>query len=367
MCCVSSLSPSDEELGSRLAKEVLGLCCIDSVTGDEDVITETLAKRLQGVDGVQIERVGKSLAVRGPWLGRPRIGLVGHTDTVPPTPSDPAPSLEGERVVGLGSSDMKGGLAVMLALLEDLDLEAIPYDLAMIFYDAEEGPFAGSGLGPLLRGIDWIRDIDLAFCLEPSDNVVQVGCVGTLHAQITFRGRPAHSARPWQGENAVHKAGELLQELDALAPQEVNCGGHVFREVMSVTLASGGRARNVVPDAFEMNLNFRFAPNRSMESARAEVEALVAGRAEVEFVDLSPAGRVVTDNPHFAAFINVSRAEVGAKQAWTDVARLGQVGVDAVNFGPGLSAQAHQAGEYIDIGLMVESYGMFRRFLASNE
>jgi len=363
---VSSLSLSDESLRSRLAKEVLDLCRIDSVTGDEDVITEVLAERLQRVEGVELVRVGKSLAVRGPWRGRPRIGLVGHTDTVPPSPIDPPAAIEGDRVIGLGASDMKGGLAVMLALLDDLDLETIPYDLALVFYDGEEGPFEGSGLGPLLEGVDWVRDLDLAFCLEPSDNVVQVGCVGTLHARITFRGRPAHSARPWQGENAVHKAGVLLQELADRSPREVSCGGHVFREVMSVTLASGGRARNVIPDAFEMNLNFRFAPNRSIEDACAEVEALVAGRAEVAFADLSPAGRVVTDNPHFAQFVDMSGADVGAKQAWTDVARLGQVGVDAVNFGPGISAQAHQAGEYIDIDLMVESYGMFRRFLDSD-
>jgi succinyl-diaminopimelate desuccinylase len=259
---------------------------------------------------------------------------------------------------------MKGGLAVMLALIEDLDLDTLRHDLAWVFYDAEEGPFDGSGLGPLLEAVDWLKEVDLAFCLEPSDNVVQVGCVGTLHARVTFHGRSAHSARPWQGENAVHKAGSLLQDLAALAPRDVDCGGHIFKEVMSITQAKGGRARNVVPESFEMNLNYRFAPNRTLAEACAQVESLVAGRADVVIVDQSPAGRVVTDNPHFQEFVAQTGVSVTSKQAWTDVARLAQVGVDAVNFGPGNSPQAHQAGETADIGLLADSYHLFRRFLS---
>ena len=359
------LSPSlSDSLADRLANLTLDLCRIDSVTGDEEAICVDLESRLASIGGLEVTRVGRSLAVRGPWIGRPKIAFVGHTDTVPPHPGDPVPSLLGGQVLGLGSSAMKGGVAVMLALAEDLDLKALDYDLAWVFYDAEEGPFDGSGLGPLLEAVDWLKDVDLAFCLEPSDNVVQVGCVGTLHARVTFHGRSAHSARPWQGDNAVHKAGSLLLDLSRLAPREVDCGGHIFKEVMSITLAEGGRARNVVPESFDLNLNYRFAPNRTLEEACAQVESLVAGRAEVVFVDQSPAGRVVTDNLHFQEFVAQTGVAVTSKQAWTDVARLAQVGVDAVNFGPGNSAQAHQAGETADVGLLAESYQLFRRFLS---
>ena len=363
MCFVNSPSPSDS-LADRLAQLTLELCCIDSVTGDEEALCADLEVRLASLGGLEVTRVGRSLAVRGPWRDRPKIAFFGHTDTVPPHPGDPAPSLLRDQVQGLGSSDMKGGLAVMLALAEDLDLDALGHDLAWVFYDAEEGPFDGSGLGPLLEAVDWLKEVDLAFCLEPSDNVVQVGCVGTLHARVTFHGRSAHSARPWQGENAVHKAGSLLQDLAALAPHDVDCGGHIFKEVMSITQAMGGRARNVVPESFELNLNYRFAPNRTLAEACAQVESLVAGRAEVVFVDQSPAGRVVTDSPHFQDFVAQTGVSVTSKQAWTDVARLAQVGVDAVNFGPGNSAQAHQAGETADIGLLADSYNLFRRFLS---
>jgi len=261
---------------------------------------------------------------------------------------------------------MKGGLAVMMALMEDLCHEDLPYDLAFVFYDAEEGPFSKSGLGPLLSQVDWLSQVDLAFCLEPSDNVVQVGCVGTLHAKVVFEGRSAHSARPWQGENAIHKAGSFLSALAARQPVEVDVDGYLFREVISATLAEGGRARNVIPESFTLNVNYRFAPGKSLETAQAELKALIQDQARVEFTDLSPSGRVVADNAIFQDFLAQAKVEVTAKQAWTDVARLAEVGIDAVNFGPGLSAQAHQAAEYAEIHLLDQAYGLFHDFLSSN-
>jgi len=188
--------------------------------------------------------------------------------------------------------------------------------------------------------------------------VVQVGCVGTLHATMKFSGRSAHSARPWQGENAIHKAGPLLSELLARQRVEVLHEGFAFFEVMSVTLAHGGRARNVVPDTLELNLNYRFAPGKSLEQAQAEVRALVAGRAEVTFTDLSPSGRVCADNALFQQLMKLTGLPAASKQAWTDVARFASLGVPAVNFGPGVQAQAHQKNEWtllpqLDVGLEV--------------
>ena len=261
---------------------------------------------------------------------------------------------------------MKSGDAVMLAALELIDPADVGVDLCWIFYDAEEGPYDGSGLGPLFEAVDWVRDIDLAFCLEPSDNVVQVGCVGSLHAAVTVRGRSCHSARPWQGENAIHKAGELLVRLAALEPKAVVAGGHTFHEVISATVATAGRARNVVPEACTFNVNYRFAPGTSSAQAFAHLRELVGDLADVEELDTCPSGVVVEDSPLFDRFLAASGAEVTAKQAWTDVARFAEIGVDAVNWGPGLSRQAYQAGEYAEIGLIVESFEMLRRFLVGS-
>jgi succinyl-diaminopimelate desuccinylase len=156
----------------------------------------------------------------------------------------------------------------------------------------------------------------------------------------------------------------LLDRLLHTEPRDVVVNGHVFREVASVTLARGGRARNVVPDRFDLNLNFRFAPGRSVEEAQDEVRALVGGGAAVEFTDLAPAGRVVgPENELFARLVAATGATVAAKQAWTDVARLSAAGIDAVNFGPGGTAQAHQAGEYIDVAELRRGFAMLRSFL----
>ena len=212
--------------------------------------------------------MGHSLVVGRLEDPRPTVALVGHLDTVPAHPSDGPPRIEGERVFGLGASDMKGGLAVMMALAEDLPLRELPVNLVLILYEREEGPYLESGLGPLFEQRPELKRVRFGIAMEPTDGLVQVGCVGTLHATLKFTGRSAHSARPWQGENAIHKAGPLLTELLARQRVEVLHAGFAFFEVMSVTLAHGGRARNVVPDTLELNLNYRFAPGKSLEQAQ---------------------------------------------------------------------------------------------------
>jgi len=356
---------SSQSLSELLAQRTLWLCEQPSVITEEEALCSEMQRRLSPLCE-RIQRVGNTLVCWGPRRGRPLVGLVGHLDTVPLHPDSRPAQRDGDRIYGLGSSDMKSGLAIMWTLLERLDLDALPVDLVVVFYDQEEGPFHLNGLGPTLEQVPELAEIALGFALEPSDNVVQVGAVGTLHAKVVFQGKACHSARPWQGENAVQKAGTFLAELAQREAVVVNCGGFDFREVMNVTMAQGGRARNVIPETFECNVNYRFAPGKSLEQAQQDVLDAVAGRAEVSFPDLSPSGRVVTrDNPLFDHLLNVTSAEVAPKQAWTDVARLTQAGIDAVNFGPGLSSQAHQMDEFVTVDLIEQGYRMFESFLCS--
>lgn len=354
--------PGDPAARARVEAHTIELCAIPSVTGEEGPCADHVEAVLRRTS-LEVERIGASVVARGPRTDRPLVLLVGHTDTVPG-----AVELrrDGDRIHGRGASDMKGGLALMLALAEARDPAEGPYDVGYVFYDREEGPWIHSGLGPVLDGVGWLHQASLAFCLEPSDNEVQVGCMGTLHAKVTLAGVAAHSARPWQGDNAIHAAGPLLVALGARAPRDVDCGGFLFREVLSATIARGGGARNVIPDRFELNLNFRFAPGRSVEDAGDELVAFVAAyapRASVELVERAPSGRVVTDNPLLRRFVSLNQSVVTAKQAWTDVARLSQVGVDAVNLGPGLTAQAHKADEYIEVGHLRAAWDQMARFL----
>lgn len=343
-------------MSDDLAGLALELLRVPSPIGQEGPLADLVEAKVAALEpAVRHERLRHNVVARVDRPGaRVTIGLFGHLDTVPGHVADPV-RRDGDRLYGCGASDMKGGLAVMLALLANCAAAASSTDdrganLVCVFYDREEGPYAESGLETVLARSGLLGGIDLAFCLEPTAGEVQVGCLGTLHARVQFTGRAAHSARPWQGENAIHKAAPLLARIAALAPREVTVHGLIYREVMSVTTARSHQVRNVVPDFFELNVNYRFAPDKSLARARADVLAIVAGEADVTFVDEAPAGPVILDNPLLTRFLRSTAAPVAPKQAWTDVARLAAAGIPAVNYGPGEPAQAHQVGEWAPVG-----------------
>lgn len=335
---------------TRLADTLLWLCTIPSPIGEEQALCDAVASRLSHIPlAGPIRRYGNSIVVpvtRG--TGGLRIALAGHLDVVR-TSHDGPPRIEGDRLYGPGASDMKSGLALMLDLVEHDLATCSGLDLTLVFYAREEGPFLENELGPVLAQDPELAHVDFAACLEPSDNKLALGASGSLHATVTFEGRTAHSARPWQGENAIHKAGPFLAELSALSPREVVIDGFLYRTVTSCTLAQGGRGRNIVPDAFELNLNHRFSPDQSLEGAQRAIEAMVAGRARIEWRDLSPSAPPHASHPVVVALREAGVAAVEPKQAWTDVARFAALGVPAVNFGPGENAQAHQRNEWTSI------------------
>ena len=368
----------EADLAAALAARTEALCAVPSPIGHEQAIC-ALVEAWARPRFPSVRRLGDSLVVRvDPPLpavapagepasaARPLLALCGHLDTVPVHEEDRGPPRrEGGRIVAPGSSDMKGGLAVMMELAERLPRAARAADLVLVFYAREEGPYLENELGPVLDA-GALAEVDLALCLEPTDNVLQLGCVGSIHGTFTFTGAAAHSARPWQGANAVHAAGALLEELHRRAPREATSGGLVFREVTSVTRIEGGRARNVVPDRCTMNVNFRFAPDRTLEAAAAELTAL--GQrfgATVELTDLSPACPAYADHPLVRRLRERTGVPAEPKQAWTDVARLAAHGIPAVNLGPGATSQAHQRGEWIEVDALVRGYHLYERFLAA--
>jgi succinyl-diaminopimelate desuccinylase len=348
-----------------LRDTLLEITKIDSPIGEEKALCDHVQTRLlRALPASAITRFHDSLVVRVvERAGAPKIGLVGHLDTVRTVHDGPA-RIEGTRLYGAGAADMKSGLAVMIELAERIDRQTLPCDLTLVFYEREEGPFAENRLGPMLETFDHLRTLDLAICLEPSDNHLQLGCMGSIHATVRFRGRTSHSARPWQGENAIYKSIAFLQLLAAKAPNEVHLDGHLFREVLSPTVAqTTGRGRNVIPDEFDLNVNYRFAPPRKPEDALADLVAWVGDAATVEATDMSPAGRPHAKHPMVQKLIEAGVASVQTKQAWTDVARFDALGVPAVNFGPGTQNQAHQRNEYTEVGLLDDGYAILWRFL----
>ncbi|MET0386115.1 MAG: succinyl-diaminopimelate desuccinylase [Polyangiales bacterium] len=350
---------------TQLRDTLLEITRIDSYIGEEKALCDHVeARLLRTLPASAISRFHDSLVVRVVEKpGAPRIGLVGHLDTVRTVHDGPA-RIEGDRLYGAGAADMKSGLAVMIEIAEKLDRATLPCDLTLVFYEREEGPFVENRLGPMIEHYQLLRELDLAICLEPSNNQLQLGCMGSLQATVRFRGRTAHSARPWQGENAIYKSLAFLQLLAAREPHDVSLDGHRYREVVSPTIAgTTGRGRNVVPDEFDLNVNYRFAPPRKPEDALADLVEWVQGAATVEMADGAPAARPHANHPLVKKLAASGVASVETKQAWTDVARFDALNVPAVNFGPGTQMQAHQRNEYTDLPLLDDGFAVLWRFL----
>ena len=351
-----------------LAERTRLLCEIKSPMGEESEIARHVAEAGAKAWFGEVDRIGNSVVFGGLSGKRPGIVLFGHLDTVPLQEGDFPTRREAGRVFGRGASDMKGALAVMLTLGERIDRASLRTDLSLVFYDREEGPYETNGLGPVLAARPDLHQAAVAFCLEPTDLAVQAGCCGSMHATFIFRGRSAHSARPWQGRNAVHDAGPLLASLRDLAPVEVRVGELSFREVKNVTRIEGFTGRNVLPARCDLNVNFRFAPGKSVAEAEAELRTLAERfGAECEIIDRAPAGDPILDNPLLKKFRALTGAPVEPKQAWTDVARLGLLGIPAVNFGPGDQAQAHQRNESCSEEALERGYHLLERFLTEVE
>jgi succinyl-diaminopimelate desuccinylase len=347
---------------SPLVDDLVWLMGIRSVTGEEEALCTAIARRLSprwGADG--LTRIGNALVVGRPD-DRPLLSLYGHLDTVPEQ-GNVVPEIREGRVHGLGAADMKGGVAVMLALLEDDEVAGGPYSVAGVFYDKEEGPAHRNGLEDVLHAVPWLGRSRFAVVLEPSDRQIQLGCQGAMNATVSFLGRSAHSARPWLGENAVTKAGEFLAEIHRMEPVPVSVEGLEFKETATITTAHGGLASNVIPPRFDLNLNYRFPPTLTLEEAEARLRAIAAAADEVTVVDRAPAAPIPAGNPHLQRLERVSGAPRAGKQAWTDVARLAARGIAAVNFGPGETALAHRPDESVAIDDLEGAHAGLRRFL----
>jgi succinyl-diaminopimelate desuccinylase len=322
------------------------LVATPSEYGDEELIAGLVEERCREL-GVVHERRGNAIVARTGGPG-PAMALVGHLDTVPNWDGGTT-RVEGDRIVGRGTADMKGGVAVMLRLLERFARHARP--VSYVFYDREEGPNQLNGIHAVLADHRLLEELTFAVVLEPTSNTVHAGAVGTMNADVVYRGKLAHSARPWQGVNAIYEAAAALGRFAARREEPVVVEGLEFHDTITVTLAHGGATRNVVPDEFRLAVNVRVAPGRELATARAEVEALAAPGA-VEWLDESPAALPNVTEPAVRAFIDATGVEVHPKQAWTDVATLQAAGIPALNYGPGDAAQAHQRDEFVSIAAL---------------
>ena len=360
---------SDEvRLAERLAATTLALVDIPSESGKEAAAAAYVAGavpagrlRLEYGEGETLFY----LTDRRP--DRPLVLLAGHLDTVPPQGNLPGRIADGW-VHGLGASDMKGGLAVMLELanwLEDAEPD-LAADLGLLFFPREELPQEESALPTLFAASPAVLEADLVVVLEPTDNTIQAGCLGNLHAELVFLGESAHSARPWLGVNAVERAVAGLARILPVEPREVEVGGLRFVEVVSATRIEGGIATNVIPARAACILNYRYAPDRSPGEAEERMRALAAAAgAELVVRGNSPPAPPTADAPLVRRLRETGGFAVEPKQAWTPVAEFAAAGLDAVNLGPGATRYAHARDERVEVAELVRTFAAFQRFLTA--
>jgi succinyl-diaminopimelate desuccinylase len=344
------------ELGPTLASRTLALVDLPSPSHDEELVYDYV----RGAMHLPLVHDDGETLLYAKRAGKPLVLLAGHTDTVPAQDNLPG-RIENGAVHGLGASDMKSGLAVMVELAAWAHHTDLAYDLALLFFPREEVGPEHNPLPALFEAAPIVDEAALVICLEPTDNTLQLGCLGNLVARAVFEGRAAHSARPWMGVNAIALALEGLRGVLELEPADVDVQGLVFREVLSVTQIHGGIASNVIPARCEAVLNFRYAPGRSMPEAEARVRELAG--TDLEIVHHAPAAHVAIDSPLVQALRSAGGFEVQPKQAWTNVADFAARGLDAVNLGPGATRYAHAADEQVAVADLVRTFEAMQRFL----
>ena len=348
------------DLTTGAVRLAAALVDIPSESRHEGPLADAVESALSSIAHLTVMRHGNTVVART-TLGRAeRVLIGGHLDTVPEHGNLPH-RVEDGLLFGLGACDMKGGVAVALSLAATVD--APVRDVTYVFYECEEVEASLNGLQQLADHHPALLEADLAILMEPSDGGIEAGCQGTLRVDVTSSGSRAHSARSWLGSNAIHSAGEILDRLRGYAPRRPMIAGLEYREGLSAVGISGGVAGNVIPDACTVTINYRFAPDRSLDEAIAHVQDVFDG-FDVAVVDAAPGAMPGLDRPAAADFVRAIGETPRPKFGWTDVARFSALGVPAINFGPGDPALAHTRDEHVPLAQIESCEARMRTWLS---
>ncbi|MDQ1127673.1 succinyl-diaminopimelate desuccinylase [Microbacterium sp. SORGH_AS 505] len=342
------------------------ICDIPSVSDDETVLADAIFEAVSALPHLEVHRDGDTIVARTSLGRAQRVAIAGHIDTVPINANVPTRDIDmdGEAFLwGRGTVDMKAGVAVQLKLAAELTDPRV--DITWMWYDHEEVAADQNGLNRLAASRPDLFEADFAILGEPSNGEVEGGCNGTLRAVVRTSGVRAHSARAWIGENAIHKAAPVLSRLAEYRPREIEVDGLLYREGLNAVAIRGGIAGNVIPDACEVDVNYRFAPNKDAAAAAAHVRDVFAG-FEVEIVDLSEGARPGLDAPLAQEFVAAVGAVPKPKYGWTDVARFSAMGVPAVNYGPGDPSLAHHDEERVPLSQIEDVERGLRAWLSGD-
>jgi succinyl-diaminopimelate desuccinylase len=345
-------------------EELMG---IPSPSHAEGPLADLVEERLRGCAWLETVRLGDNVVARTTEGRAQRLVLAGHLDTVPPNRNE-APKVDGDTLWGVGASDMKGGLAVMLDLATSTPAPSV--DVTWCFYACEEVGRAESGLLELWQQRPDLLAGDAAILGEPTGAFVEAGCQGTMQVLVSLRGVRAHTARPFTGRNAIHRLAPFLHAVGAWESRTVVLDGCTYAEQLQAVAVDGGVAGNVVPDAANVTVNFRYAPDRNLAGAEAYLRQLLAGTfSEAEgdvwtVIDGADGAPPSLDHPLLRALVRRTEAPPRAKVGWTDVASFWEHGVPAANFGPGDPLLAHHPDEHVTRAQLERAHQVLTALLA---
>lgn len=356
----------DLDLDGDLTALFQAIVDIESVSGNERALADQVEAALRRYPHLNVDRDGDCVVART-VLGRDkRIVIAGHLDTVPLAgnlPSRLEERADGLHLVGRGTVDMKSGVAVQLALAAELN--APRHDITWIFYDNEEVDGIYNGLRRLAANRTDLMEGDFAILMEPTDAGVEGGCQGTCRIRIDVQGVAAHSARSWKGINAIHALEDVLHRLNSWEQPHIAVDGLVYREGLNAVRIDGGVAGNVVPPLAGVEINYRFAPDKSTDDAEAALRRIFEGY-DFEVLDMNSGARPGLDLPIAAEFVRAVDAVPRPKFGWTDVARFSALGIPAINYGPGDPMLAHTDHEHCPIDQLTRCADGLRRWLKEN-
>ena len=367
------------DLGNDVVDLLRTLIEAPSESRHEAVLADAVERALRALPHLEVVRDGDTIIARTSLGRAERVIIAGHLDTVPSSGNDaaitvpaggraPVADAEGddtvteESVYGLGACDMKGGLAVQLRLAHDL--VAPTRDVTWVFYECEEIEAEANGLRRIAATRPELLQGDFAILMEPSNVEIEAGCQGTLRFEVHTRGRRAHTARAWMGDNAIHALAPVLERIATYVPRRPVIDGLEYREGLQAVRIAGGVAGNVVPDAAVLTVNHRFAPDRSIAEAEAHVREVLA-EWDLVVVDAAEGALPGLSKPAAAAFVEAMGGVVRPKFGWTDVARFTSLGIPAVNFGPGDPVLAHTPHEHVPVAQVRRAEERLRAWLTA--
>jgi len=346
-------------INQELGNLTLDLVNISSVSKDEKSIADSIEKTLQGYGHLKITRVSNSLVAQTNFGNKQRVVIAGHIDTVPANNNFPGKMTNSE-IVGLGSVDMKSGIAVALRLASEITNSN--FDITYLFYESEEIETKFNGLELITKQQKDLLNCDFAILMEPTNGILEVGCQGSLRFEVSSTGKRSHSARWWNGENAIHKTNKILEILNNYKSREPEIDGYKFREGLQAVKINGGIAGNVVPDSVSVSINHRFAPDTTIDQATTNMKNLFKD-FNFHLVDAANAAPTGLANPLIREFVSSVGKNIAPKFGWTDVARFANAGIPAINFGPGDPNLAHHPDEKVSITQINDVYETLKKWL----